>query len=111
MFEQSKQGAVTVISGDEPLNADTVPAVRDLIESCANAGRPALVVDMKKIPVIDSEGLEFLLETRNQSVAKGGNVHLAAPDRLCRDILRVTGIDNQFEIHDDVIAAVGSFAR
>jgi anti-sigma B factor antagonist len=111
MFEQTRQGAVSVISGDEPLNAETVDSVRELLNSCTAEGRPAVVIDMKKIPLIDSAGLELLVESRQKCISRGGIVQLAAPDQLCRDILRVTGVDNLFELHDDVVAAVGSFAR
>lgn len=111
MFEKTRQGAVAVISGDEPLNAENVDSVRELISSCTSEGRPDLVIDMKKIPLIDSAGLELLVESRQQCISRGGIVQLAALDPLCRDILRVTGVDNLFELHDDVVAAVGSFAR
>lgn len=111
MFEQARQGSVAVISGDEPLTVDTLEPVRELIEACTSEGRPDVVIDLKHIPLIDSAGLELLVEFRQQCISRGGMVHLAAPDRLCQDILRITGIENLFEIHEDVLTAVGSFAR
>ena len=110
MFEIARQGAVDVITGREPLNGETSESVSALIsESCAT-GQPRVVLDLQYVPLIDSAGLEALLDSRDECVRRAGTMHIAAPNRLCRDILRVTGIDTQFTIFDDVLSAVGSFA-
>ena len=77
---------------------------------CCTRGQPRVVLDLQHVPLIDSAGLEALLDSRDECVRRAGTMHLATPNRLCRDILRVTGLDHQFSIFDDVISAVGSFA-
>ena len=111
MFGKSKQGAVDVISGSDALNAETIDIARKIIDSCTLKGRPSLVFDLQHVPLIDSAGLELLLETREACLGRGGLMQIAGLNPLCRDILRVTGHDNSFEIFDDVVSAVGSFAR
>ena len=65
---------------------------------------------MEKIPLVDSCGLELLLEVREHCRSRSGAVRLAAPNPLCREILSATGVGDDFEIYDDVLSAVGSYA-
>ena len=110
MFEVSRQGAVDVISGREPLNVETGGPLRELVKSSCLSGQPRVVINLQDIPLIDSAGLETLLDCRDECVHRMGVLQLAAPNRLCRDILRVTGVDAQFAVFDNVLSAVGSFA-
>jgi anti-anti-sigma factor len=110
MYELSQQGAVDVISGNKPLNIEYVDAVREIINRCTESGQPRIVFNLRGIPVIDSSGLELLLDARDRCQLRGGHLHMATPNGLCGDILRVTGVDSRFEIFDDVLTAVGSFA-
>lgn len=111
MFERSKQGAVDVIAGDEPLNLESVDRVSRLLDQCIGQGQPRIVLDLGNVPLMDSAGLELLLEARRRCAARGGLIELAAPNPLCRDILHVTGLSAEFDIFDNVLNAVGSFAR
>lgn len=111
MFHVNRQGAVYVFSGSEPLNADHVNAARMVAEQCFGKGQPQIVVNMAGIPLIDSLGLEFLLELRDRCVRSGGAVQLAEPKALCSDILQATGIATEFAIFDGLNAAIGSFAQ
>lgn len=110
MFTLTKQGAVSVISGDAPLNAEHLPGVAKLIEQCLS-GQPRIVLHLQHVPLIDSAGLELLSETRTRCAQRGGTMELAAPNALCRDILTATRLTERFAIFDDLLAAVGSFAQ
>lgn len=111
MFERRRQGAVDVIQGDQPLTAEHLPDLGRLCDESLAAGQPRAVLDLSRVPLFDSAGLEWLLSTQEQFVGRGGAIRLAAPSALCRDILSVTGIDRHFEVFNDCVAAVGSFAR
>ena len=111
MFEHSKQGAVDLIAGDEPLHVDTLERAARLLDQCIAQGQPRLVFDLGGVALIDSAGLELLLDARERCAQRGGLLQLAAPNPLCRDVLQVTGLASEFEIFDDVLSAVGSFAR
>ncbi|MEZ6068079.1 MAG: hypothetical protein R3B90_20730 [Planctomycetaceae bacterium] len=43
--------------------------------------------------------------------AAGEVFKLCGPTSLCREVLRVTGIDQELEVLADVVVAAGSFAR
>ncbi len=111
MFHRSKQGAVDIITSGVSLTRDHVDGLRAVIDQCLKHGQPMAVLDMQKIPLFDSAGLEHLLDFQDEFQRRGGVLKLAAPSPLCRDILSATGIAPRFEIFSDVNSAVGSFLR
>jgi anti-anti-sigma factor len=111
MFELHKQGAVKVVVGHQPLNADTVADAGRVCDEALSQGQPRLVFDMQGVPLIDSAGLELLLDVRDRCAQRGGAMHLAGPTVLCRDILSATRVAGEFALFDDVLSAVGSFAQ
>lgn len=111
MFERSKQGAVDVIRGNDPLTDEFVAELRSLLERNQDSRQPHVVIDLEKIPMIDSTGLELLLEFQDRFTERGGALKLAAANPLCRDILRITNVSNRMAVFDNVISAVGSFTQ
>ena len=111
MFARSKQGAVDVVTGEDPLNAEQIEDVSRLFDACISQGQPRIIFDLTHVPLIDSSGLELLLDARDRCMQRGGLLHLAAPNALCQDILSVTDVASQFEVFDNVLEAVGSFAQ
>jgi anti-sigma B factor antagonist len=111
MFQASRQGAVQVISGSAPLSAENLSLAREACEQCFGKGLPRLVFHLEAVPLIDSQGLELLLDLRDRCLQQGGALQLAAPTVLCRDILQATGLASQLAIFDDLNAAVGSFSQ
>lgn len=83
----------------------------DAVAGCLENGQPRVVFDLSGIPLIDSAGLESLLDARDLCQKRGGTMVLARPNPLCRDILRVNGFDKELQIFDDSVKAMGSFAR
>ena len=111
MFEREKQGVVDVIRGDVPLNVEHVEAVADLLEACLGKGQPYVVLDFEAIPLIDSAGLELLLDFKERFRQVGGDLRLVSPNSLCAEILSVTQVGEGFEIFSEPLSAVGSFVR
>ncbi|MDX1962344.1 MAG: STAS domain-containing protein [Pirellulales bacterium] len=111
MFEANLQGAVHIISGSVPLNREHLPGLEKLISQLVAKGQPKLVLQLQGIALIDSAGLELLVDTQRRCAQRGGCLQLAMPNHLCRDILVATGLVNQFVLFDTLNAAVGSFAQ
>lgn len=111
MFEQSKQGTVNVIRADNPVNGEYVDTLRAILERHAEVGQPSVVFDMQAVPLVDSAGLELLLDTRDMYRKRGGTLKLASANPLCLEILNVTGVGRLFEMFNSANAAVGSFGR
>lgn len=111
MFAASRQGAVHVITGDSPLIGEQLQAVEPVVENCLAVCPPRVVLDMESVPLVDSAGLECLLDLRDRCLERGGGLRLAAPNRLCRDILSITGVAEQIEVFPTIVAATGSFSQ
>jgi anti-sigma B factor antagonist len=109
MFRKSRQGAIHIIAGSVPLNAESNDYLKNAVEQCLGDGPPLVVFDLSEVPLIDSAGLELLLTMQEQIESHSGTIKLAGPNPLCRDILNATGLIHQFEIHRETKAAVGSF--
>lgn len=111
MFQHSKQGSIDVITGDDVLDRETIEDALEIVEKCLVKGQPKIVLNLEKVPLIDSQGLSFLLEARDQCTVRGGSFKIAAPNNLCTDILRITGIQEEIEVYKDCVTASGSFVQ
>jgi len=111
MFEIMKRGAVHVLSGNEPLTTAHINPLMPLCAECLEDGQPHLVFDLAAVPLMDSAGLELLLDLHDSCQKRGGAMQICSPNGLCRDILVATGLTAQFAIFEDQSAAVGSYSR
>lgn len=111
MFNVVTQGAVQVISGKESITEANLPELNRYFEECLQASPPRVVLNLAEIPLFDSLGLEWLLNSAERCVERGGQLQIASSNPLCRDILAVTGVAERFEPFDDVRTAVRSFTR
>lgn len=111
MFELIAQGSVSVLRGSLPLTVENVSVAQSLCEPCFERGAPKLVIDMASMPLVDSCGLEWLIDTQFSAMRRGGRISIAGPNTLCMDILRVTEVPQRCRIYPDVLSAVGGYLR
>lgn len=111
MLERNTQGTIDVVRGDDALISERLEQLSDLLQECLEQGQPQAVLDMGDAPLIDSAGLELLLNAQTDFQRRGGVLKLAAVNPLCEEILSVSGVADHFEIHSDVKAALGSFVQ
>jgi anti-anti-sigma factor len=111
MFDLVRQGIVGLIRGDSPINRTHLDALKRVLEPSKETGQPNLVLDLRRVPLVDSAGLEYLLDTFDACRAQGGTLKLVAPSPLVAEILHVTGVSSFFEIFSDEVSAVGSFTK
>lgn len=111
MIESKRTGAVDVLECSVPLIRENTSVFRACWERLFASGQPKIVLDMRGIPLIDSAGLEALLDLKDRCEEVGGSTVLARPTPLCQDILRVTGLNREFQIYSDYVQALGSFSK
>lgn len=111
MFERERVGAVDVIHGADALVTEHLEPFVELLDGCVEEGQPKAILDLTEVPLIDSAGLETLLEMQEKFEGYGGALKLLINSGLCRDILDATGVDSRFEVFSDKREAVGSFAE
>jgi anti-anti-sigma factor len=109
MFEQKRQGAVDVIGGGDRISGDRVAELAEVLQKCVKQGQPRIVLDLQGIAIVDSAGLEVLLDGHDECHRLGGALKLANPGALCSEVLKLTGVRAKFEIFDDTGSAVRSF--
>lgn len=109
MFEQKSQGAVDVIGGGERISGEHVTELGCLLAARLELGQPHIVLDFQGVALIDSGGLELLLDYQERCQRTGGALKLAGLGPLCHDVLRATGVSARFEIFRDTGSAVRSF--
>jgi anti-anti-sigma factor len=111
MFERKRQGAVDVIEGESPLTKDLLQQLLTVVEPLLKGGQPKVVFNMREVSLIDSAGLELLLDVQDKLAQRGGALKLAAPSPLCQEVLAVTGVGRRFDVFKDTLSAVGSFVQ
>ena len=109
VVERVRQGAVDVIRGDEALVADNLPRPSQLLDSCLAAGIPRVVLDLENVPLVDSKGLEWLLDSQDRLLDRCNGLRVVANQSLCREIMELTGVAEQCQVYSDLTSAVASF--
>jgi anti-anti-sigma factor len=111
MFEHKCQGAVDVITGGDRISGEHVAQLNALLETRVEGGQPRIVLDLQSIALIDSAGLELLLDFQEKCQRMGGALKLANAGVLCREVLKATGVGARFEMFRDSGGAVRSFVQ
>ena len=111
MINVEPQGAVDVVRLSGPLNHENAGQLVETVQAELADGQPMIVLDMNDVPLVDSAGLDALMDIHDWTLLKGGGVKLASLTPLCGDVLRVTGLAGLFQIYKDVKVAVGSFVQ
>jgi anti-anti-sigma factor len=100
-------GHAVVLNMKGEFTEDALSAVRREVQHQLGGRDVAdLVLNLEKVPFVDSAGLEFLLDLQERLSEKFGQVRLAKPDENVRKILEVTRLESEFEIHEDITEAV-----
>jgi anti-anti-sigma factor len=111
MFTHKQQGAVDVITGGDRISGEHVGELATVLEARLGHGLPQIVLDLQSIAIIDSSGLELLLDFQEKCQRMGGALKLANVGALCREVLKATGVGARFEMFRDSGGAVRSFVQ
>jgi anti-anti-sigma factor len=111
MFQHKCQGAVDVITGGDRISGEHVAELSSVIAARIEHGQTQIVLDLQGVAVIDSAGLELLLDYQEKCQRRGGALKLANAGALCREVLKATGVGARFEMFRDSGGAVRSFVQ
>lgn len=111
MFEITMQGAIHIVKPNGPLNVEATENLAETFDRILSTGQPKTVLDMSGVPLLDSAGMESLLDVQEKFMRRGGELKLSGLNPLCTDIMHVTKVEQHFSIFGKVLDAVGSFAR
>ena len=81
------------MSADGDLDAFAAPALGDAFDEAASADGSRLVIDLSRVPFIDSTALSLIVRTVNEMADKGGHARLVLPETTARRIFEITTLD------------------
>jgi len=88
---------------------DECAALRERVVSMLS-GSPKIVVSLREVDHIDSEGLGMLVGLLVSARNRAGDLALASPATRVKDLLRRTNLDGVFRVYgksDEAVAAFG----
>jgi anti-anti-sigma factor len=98
---------VCVISLDGDFSGELVQAARQNFETKVDRQHLTdFVIDFEKSGFMDSEGIELLLWMKRKCEDLFGQFKLAGLDENLKKILEITRLDQRFECHKDLTAAL-----
>jgi anti-sigma B factor antagonist len=97
--------AVVALRGE--LDLIDAADVADALEAFA-AREPRIIVDLAGLEFIDASGIAALVRGRKHARDAGGDVLLAAPQRLVRQVLAIIRESDGFAVHASVAEAAAS---
>jgi anti-sigma B factor antagonist len=109
-FSMSQQtvGGYPVLSVRGEADISSAQQLREGLSDLVDSDATAVVVDLTAVTFLDSTGLGVLVGARNAAVEAGSGLPIACDDGRILKLFRITGLDNVFEIHPSVDAAVQS---
>jgi len=101
---------ITVVELQGELDGDFTEMLKDTITDIIKTEKTGMVLDMSRVPFIDSRGLEELLWARDYCNENKRGMRLAGLDENCSKILEITRLESEFDCYAELSEAVKSFA-
>lgn len=111
MLQVQDIGSVSVIKVRSALQDECLENARQSLEDCIAKRRFRLILNLHECPLINSLGLEFIVDAQQECLDRGGRLVLAEPQSLSSEILGVSGIDERVAVYRDMRGALSDFAR
>jgi len=105
-YEEHGQVCVLTMSGN--FTSDQVDQFVRTTEDRLAAGCRHFVLDMGHVAIVDSAGLEAMLDLGDRLTSCGGRMMLVNLDEVVRRILEVTRLEREFDLHESVESAARS---
>jgi anti-sigma B factor antagonist len=83
--------------------------LRETVHSCLERGQNRILLDLGRVDYIDSSGLGELVRSHAAVRSRGGQLKLVRPSAGVHQLLRLTKLDQVFEIAPDEYSALHSF--
>ena len=103
-------GAITILDVEGRLVlGSSADGLRDKVLSCLQQGQLQFIIDLAKVPYVDSSGLGELVQAYASVTKKGGALKLVHLTTKLRDLLVITKLATVFDCYDTEEAALASF--
>jgi len=106
-----KAGEVVIIDVDgKILLGEGDVEIKRAVEDLLRKGKKNVVLNMAKVPYLDSSGLGELIRCFTTLRKSGGSFKLLSPNRRIIDLLSITKLLNVFDCYDSEESALKSFS-
>jgi len=104
-------GEVTILDLNGRLSVDDdVEELKAQVKRLLAEGKRKLLVNVDKLSYVDSSGVGILVRLLTSTKAAGGELKLARPTKVVRQIVTATGLMKVLEVFDNEEEAIASFA-
>jgi anti-anti-sigma factor len=107
-LEVSEVGGRTILAPAGALTHENCGTLRSTVSRSDMDRKGDVVLNLERVALVDSEGLEALLEIHNDLERAGRALKLIGLNDVCKDILVVTRLLNVLHVYNDLHAAVQS---
>jgi len=98
----------TVIAAAGRVDSATAPGLESAFKAVLEAEKYKIVFDMADISFVSSAGWWVLIGAQKTCKKHSGEVVIANIEKSIYDSLSLVGMDDYFDIYDDLTAAVGN---
>jgi len=110
-FTSRKAGNVVVIDIEgKILLGEGDVEIKEAIDSLIRQGNKNVLLNLAKVPYIDSAGLGEIIRCFTSLRKSGGTLKLLSPNQRLIDLLTITKLVNVFDWHSDEAKAIASFS-
>ena len=106
---RSGQTAILTVEGKLSIGV-AVDEFRDQWSAAIADGARDIVVDLARVPIIDSSAIGSMIRCHSLVSANGGKLKLVAAHEIVRQAFKMTRLDSVFEFYDTLQDAVGQSA-
>ena len=106
-----KNAGVTIIDVDGKIVlGEGDVEIKNTIDDFQKRGNKNFLLNLAKVPYLDSAGLGEIIRCYTSLRKSGGNFKLLSPNRRIVDLLTITKLLDVFDTYDNESAAIASFS-
>lgn len=110
-FQISQEGQVQIFQVRDLLSEYGHQQLLGKAQELIDGGYRNFIVDLREAPVMNSVGLNFLINLRGRSNDQGGQLVICNVSSRIVDLLDMTRVRPLFELCEDLDQALSRFAR
>ena len=99
-------GGRTILVPESSITHATCHEVEEQIKDGIQRSKTEIILDCKHVRLLDSAGLEFLVQTHADLQSKGSVLKIVGLNEVCRDILLATRILHVLFVYKDIHEAI-----
>lgn len=98
----------TVFTPEGAIDLHVSPEIRNALLELIDQRPKRLIVDLSRVPYVDSSGIAVLILAMQSTAEYGGRFMLAGAQEAVRIILESARLDQYFKLYPDIDAAVSA---